>query len=93
MALYLLHGALPWQGIIEEKREDKHARICQKKEDTCLWEAFSEVPGEFITYMSYCEKLCYDADPDYNYLKMLFLNLYRLHRYPIDNIYDWNAQV
>jgi casein kinase 1 len=89
MALYLLHGTLPWQGIIEEKREDKHARICQKKEDICLWEAFPEVPGEFITYMNYCENLEYDAEPDYNYLKTLFLNLYRLHRYPIDNIYDW----
>ena len=50
---------------------------------------FNEIPGELIVFIKYCRNLDFDQDPDYNYLKVLLMNLYKLHGFPIDNTYDW----
>ena len=50
---------------------------------------FDDVPGELIIFIKYCRNLSFTQDPDYNYLKVLLMNLYKLHGFPVDNKYDW----
>ena len=60
------------------------------KAGSTLWEHFPDVPGEFILYLLYCRKLDHDEDPDYDYLRNIFVNLYKRHGYDADNKYDWD---
>ena len=76
--LYLLIGSLPWQGILSSEKESRERKVCEVKSSNQLWEIFSDVPGEFITYLQYCRKLEFDSDPNYVYLTNLLKNLHRL---------------
>ncbi len=88
--LYLLLGKLPWQSIKCNDKEERYLLIGEKKASVSLWQHFSNVACEFILYLNYCQKLEYDEDPDYNYLRNIFINLYKHHGYPADNVYDWD---
>ncbi|MAV57168.1 MAG: hypothetical protein CMI79_06595 [Candidatus Pelagibacter sp.] len=88
--LYLLLGKLPWQSIKCNDKEKRYLLIGEKKASVSLWQHFSNVACEFILYLNYCQKLEYDEDPDYNYLRNIFINLYKHHGYPADNVYDWD---
>ena len=57
-----------------------------------LWMLLDDdIPGELIIFILYCRKLEFTQDPDYNYLKILLTNLYKLQGFPVDNKYDWNT--
>lgn len=88
--LYLLLGKLPWQSIKCNDKDKRYLLIGEKKASVSLWQHFSNVACEFILYLNYCQKLEYDEDPDYNYLRNIFINLYKHHGYPADNVYDWD---
>lgn len=75
--IYLLQGYLPWQDIDENDKEKRIEKIRERKEGMCLKE---ELPGEFITYISYCRRLEYEEEPDYEYMKNVFENLKKLKR-------------
>lgn len=51
----------------------------------------------FKAYITYCRELEFDTNPDYNYLKNLFLEVYKKCKFPcIDDIpvykFDWQKQ-
>ena len=64
--------------------------IGEEKKSRKLFEHFPDVPCEFITYLTYCRKMTFDEDPDYEYLKNIFITLYKHHGFETDNKYDWN---
>ena len=88
--IYLLKGKLPWQSVKCSDKEKRYTMIGNIKAGSTLWEHFPDVPGEFILYLLYCRKLDHDEDPDYDYLRNIFVNLYKLHGYDADNKYDWD---
>lgn len=88
--IYLLEGKLPWQEINIIDENECNYQIKEIKNLKSLWMLWDNIPGEFITFIKYCRSIEYDQDPDYNYLKILLSNLYKLHGFPVDNIYDWN---
>lgn len=73
-----LKGSLPWQNISSKIKEEKYDQIKHIKETTTLIELCSDIPYEFLSYISYCSSLKYEEEPNYNYLKQLFINLYNL---------------
>jgi serine/threonine protein kinase len=73
-----LKGFLPWQNINSMNKDEKYNKIKNIKETLYLPDLCSDIPYEFLSYMSYCYSLKYDEDPDYLYLKNLFINLCRI---------------
>jgi len=64
--------------------------IYKIKENTKLWDLNANIPGEFYIFVQYCRNLSYSETPNYEYLRMLLVNLFKLHKFTIDNIFCWN---
>lgn len=90
LLIYILNGNLPWQSIKHSDKTTKYEMIGEEKKSRKLFEHFPDVPCEFITYLTYCRKMTFDEDPDYEYLKNIFITLYKHHGFETDNKYDWN---
>ncbi|XP_020100310.1 casein kinase 1-like protein 3 [Ananas comosus] len=71
--MYLLKGRLPWQGLRALSVEDMDSLIADEKRSP---EGFCKsLPPEFRSYFDYCRSLKFDQQPDYEFLKHLFLDL------------------
>ena len=73
-----LKGSLPWQNVSSKIKEEKYNLIKNIKESTSLIELCSDIPYEFLSYMNYCYSLKYEEEPNYIYIKQLFVNLYNM---------------
>jgi serine/threonine protein kinase len=85
--LYLLIGYLPWQSIKADTREKRYKLIGKIKKETDLWNISKDIPGELILFINYCRNLSFSEKPNYNYLKNLLGNLFKLHGFTTDVIY------
>ena len=90
LLLYLLLGRLPWQGHLSRSKEDKYYRIKQIKKSTTAEELCQGLPPQFEEYVNYTRGLKYESDPDYNYLKNLFLTVLKHYNWTFDYYYDWD---
>ena len=88
--MYFLRGRLPWQGIPLKNKEERYRKIMEKKMETSAEELCQNFPEEFTNYVNYTRNLEYEQDPDYGFLKNLFVNLLRKDGYTIDCYYDWD---
>ena len=88
--LYLLLGRLPWQGHLSHSKEDKYYKIKQIKKSTTAEELCQGLPSQFQEYVKYTRNLEYESDPDYNYLKNLFLTVLKQYNWQFDYYYDWD---
>ena len=86
--LYLLIGYLPWQNIKGETREKRYKLIGKVKKETNLWDISKNIPGELIIFINYCRSLSFYEKPNYNYLKNLLANLFKLHGFTTDLSYN-----
>lgn len=92
LLVYLLQGSTPWSNINIIDTEEKNKQIGGIKTMKSVWMMFDDdIPGEFVLFIMYCRKLEFSQEPDYNYLKILLTNLYKLHGFPVDNKYDWST--
>ena len=88
--IYLLEGALPWQGIEAKTKEEKYAKILYKKEITPPEELCKGYPDELVNYLKYTKNLEYEEDPKYDYLIELFQKIIKIDlNEMIDYRYDW----
>ena len=85
LLVFLHRGRLPWQGVRAASRKEKHLKICEAKARTPLPELCASMPG-MLEYLQYVRKLGFDSDPDYEYLRRLFLQ--QGHTVPA----DWAGQ-
>lgn len=46
-------------------------------------------PNDFIKYVEYCRGLEFEAQPDYEYMRKIFANLFEKLEYKLDYEYDW----
>ena len=90
--LYFLRGRLPWQGIPVKNKEERYRKIKQKKLDVTAEELCQGFPLQFVQYINYTRNLEYEEDPDYNYLKNLFLSVLSDMGYKVDCYYDWDTE-
>ena len=87
---YLLRGSLPWQGIAAKTKEEKYAKILNKKINIPIEKLIKNEPQELINYIKYTRILKYEQDPDYEYLIGLFKNIFsKTLKEEIDYKYDW----
>ena len=91
--VYFLQGKLPWQGLPVKPKEDRYAKIMEKKRDTTPEDLCKGLPKEFQTYVEYTRNLGYEDDPDYEMLKNLFKSIMERENYEMDYIYDWSSPI
>jgi serine/threonine protein kinase len=88
--MYFLRGSLPWQGITTRRKDEKYQKIYEKKNSTTVEELCQNFPQEFFDYINYCKALGFEEEPDYNYLRKMFRDLFDMLQYEWDFVYDWN---
>jgi serine/threonine protein kinase len=90
MLIYLCLGRLPWQGLVSNSKEDKYYKIREVKKKVTPAELCETLPNEFEQYIKYTRNLKYEEDPDYNYLKNLFVNVLKKNHWEFNYYYDWD---
>mmetsp|Transcript_45226 Transcript_45226/g.73657 ORF Transcript_45226/g.73657 Transcript_45226/m.73657 type:complete len:566 (-) Transcript_45226:813-2510(-) len=86
--MYFLRGSLPWQGLKDQKKEDKYKCIAEKKMSTPLTDLCKDYPKEFGDYIQYARSVAFDEKPDYSFCKKLFRELFCKQGYSFDQ-FDW----
>lgn len=86
---YFLKGSLPWQGLKAATKEEKYAKILQKKRSTSIEQLTADLPPEFALFFNYVRSLQFDERPDYTYLRKIFRNAFIRERFRTDDVYDW----
>jgi serine/threonine protein kinase len=90
MLIFFLKGKLPWQGLTASTKAKRSKQIYQIKKETSLEQLCDGLPKEFLLYMKYCMNLKFEQTPNYEILKNLFISLFKINKYDLDYIYDWN---
>ena len=90
MMVYLSQGSLPWQGL--QPSDDKNGDILKVKISKPIEDFCSHFPAAeaLCEHLNYARSLEYEARPDYEYLKSLYVEL--LEKYDVENdgVWDWN---
>ena len=78
---------LPWSKIETEEIEfkKKFAKILELKCSISPEELSSGLPNQFAEYIKYCKNLEFEQEPDYNYLRNLFIEIINSNK-PLINI-------
>ena len=90
--MYFLRGRLPWQGIPVKNKEERYRKIMEKKRDTKIDDLCNGFPSQFAEYINYSRSLEYEQDPNYLYLKNLFVSALTNIGFKIDCYYDWDKE-
>ena len=74
MLIYLIKKYLPWMelGVMKNKKEEANETFKLKK-GIKLEKVCEGIPEEFKDYIKYCQKLEFEQDPNYDYLRNLFV--------------------
>lgn len=88
--IHLAKGKLPWNGIRYSNKQKRNKIIGEIKIATSLKELCQDLPKEFILYFQYCRNLEFDQNPDYKYLRSLFLDIVDHYNFKVDGQYDWS---
>ena len=88
--IYLCLGRLPWQGKISNSKEDKYYKIREIKKNITPSELCKSLPPQFEEYIKYVRNLRYEENPDYFYLKNLFITVLKNNNWELDYYYDWD---
>ena len=75
--IYLIKKTLPWINIekLNIDKIEKYRKVRDLKISTLPEELCSGLPKEFCDYIKYCRNLTFEQEPNYNYLKNLFLEI------------------
>ena len=88
--LYFAKGRLPWQGIKTQNLKEKYKKIRDAKMKFPVHVLCDDLPTAFTIYMTYVKKLGFSEEPDYEYLKDLFHELYETMGFSYsDPEFDW----
>ena len=82
-------GFLPWQGLKERNKLERYRQIYYikkliKPENLC-----SGLPEEFCDYIKYVKSLKFEENPNYDYLRGLFINIMNKMNYRNDLNFSW----
>ena len=77
---------LPWINIEKQnlKQKAKFLKICSIKSSIKPEELCSGLPKEFSQYIKYCKNLKFEQQPNYNYLRNLFIEVIKINEKFID---------
>ena len=76
--IYLYIGSLPWSLIKFKNMNQGIDAITKIRESISIENICKGMPKEMIYYMNYVKSLNYEKNPDYEYLRKLFLNVLKI---------------
>lgn len=88
--VYFATGTLPWLNSSMDTLAEHFWHIQRTKLATSIEELCQGVPQEFMRYFQYIRQLGYDEEPDYEYLRSIFIMVAVRYRYMYDFEFDWN---
>ena len=80
---------LPWMGLTAKNKLERYRQIYKMKKEISENKLCQGLPKEFIDYMKYTKKLKFEEDPNYNYLRGLFINLLNFYQFKNDLNFSW----
>jgi len=91
MLIFLATGYLPWKGLSlkDKNMQKKYREMLLLKKYTPSKDLCKNLPPKFIDYMEYCKKLAFEQDPDYEYLRSLFIDILEDHNKFNDMKFSW----
>ena len=75
MLVYLFKRKLPWKYDFNILNKTKYFETVNLKDTDGNGELFKEIPSEFIEFIKYTKNLKFEQDPDYSYLRSLFIKI------------------
>jgi len=85
--IMLLNGTLPWFDIKQAKVD-----VAKVKQATTLQQLTEKLPGVFHDYFVNVQRLEFSTQPDYDYLRKIFLNTLHTNGWSYDNVFEWAIQ-
>ena len=71
----LLKGYLPWPLDLKGKNKNKYFELLYLKETDGKGKLFENIPEELVDYIKYTKNLKFEQDPNYSYLRSLFIKI------------------
>ena len=71
----LIKKCLPWESNLEKLNNKLYSEILYLKETNGEGELFTNIPNELIEFVKYSQNLKFEQDPDYSYLRSLFIKI------------------
>lgn len=93
MFMYFLRGSLPWQGLKADTLKERYQKIGDTKRATPIEVLCENFPEELATYLRYVRRLDFFENPDYDYLRKLFQDLFDRKGYVDDGEFDWTGKI
>ena len=91
--IYIAKGALPWVNIKSDNKDDLYNKILNSKIQTTPEILCKDLPPQFEEYVKYVKNMEYEQEPDYNYLRNLFMNVLQKTGGKMDYVYDWDNRI
>lgn len=92
MLMYFLRDKLPWQGLVVKQKENRYAKILEKKMSFPLSSLCTGFPRQFEELISYTRALQYEEDPNYDYMVNLMMQVLNNMKFKLDYHYDWLSE-
>ena len=97
MLIFLMNNNLPWIYVENENISSraKLDKICSIKQSISPKKLCQGLPDEFSEYINYCRNLDFEQEPNYNYLRNLFIDILNRNNklydmYPLDYMnFSW----
>ena len=75
MLIYFMKGRLPWQGIKVDNKKETYLKISELKKNITPEKLCENLPYEFVDYIKYVKNLKFEENPNYSYLRNLFVQM------------------
>ena len=75
MLIYLMKGNLPWQKIKVDNKKESYLKVAQIKKYYTPEKLCRDLPKEMAEYMRYVKNLKFEEEPNYAYLRNLFVRM------------------
>ena len=82
-------GYLPWIGLTNPDKLERYRQIYQIKKKLTEEELCCHLPKAFCDYMKYTKRLNFEEDPNYNYMRWLFINLLTFKNFQNNLKFSW----
>ena len=82
-------GYLPWQGLNITNKIKRYKQIYLIKKNIKPEKLCKGLPEEFCIFIKYVKNLKFEENPDYNYLRSLFINIMNKRNYKNDLNFSW----
>ena len=89
MLIFLGKGTLPWSHIKANSELDLEIKTYKLKKFLKVETLCEGLPNEFITFLKYVRKLKFEEEPNYDFLKNLFLTSLKNLNYENDLNFSW----